>query len=528
MPVYVQEVAIEGCNNRLIFLIPCYLICMPAQQVFFIDSLGALYKDVQQQKIFPDSKFFVDCIPNGQPEDIVKAYEKERNEPGFNLRAFVIAHFILPTETTSLYTSENKTVQQHLEALWPELTRHPDTAQGGTLIPLPHPYIVPGGRFREIYYWDSYFTMLGLQANQRIDIIESMVSNFAYLIDSFGFIPNGNRTYYLSRSQPPFFTMMVELLAEEQSSSVLLKYLPQIEKEYAFWMDGETHIAPGNNYRHVVRLQDGSILNRYWDDKDGPRPEAYREDSNAANKSTDTRLAHRHIRAACESGWDFSSRWFKDGSDMATIQTAHLIPVDLNCLLLHTEEVLLQLYTLTEKTALAAAFTKKIKNRKTAIQQYCWNEAKGFYFDYHFIDRQFSTQYTVAALYPLFFLAATPEQAAAVAKLVEEKFLQQGGVVTTLNLTGQQWDFPNGWAPLQWVAYKGLKNYGHTQLAAGIRNRWMAANEKVYARSGKMMEKYNVTDTASKASGGEYPNQDGFGWSNGVYLAFSTESTANS
>jgi len=496
---------------------------MQSRQVFFIESLGELYREVQKQKIFPDSKFFVDCIPHGDPVAIVAAYEKEKDQPGFNLTAFVTTHFILPVDTISLYSSENKTIQQHLEALWPELTRHPDTVHAGTLISLPHPYIVPGGRFREIYYWDSYFTMLGLQVSKRIDIIENMIDNFAYLIDTFGFIPNGNRTYYLSRSQPPFFTLMVALLAEEKTEAVLLKYLPQIEKEYAFWMDGETHTAPGNDYRHLVRLPDGSILNRYWDDKDTARPEAYREDSNAVLKSADTTLAHRHIRAACESGWDFSSRWFADGNNMATIQTTHLLPVDLNCMLLYTEEILLKLYTHQKNTGLAETFQQKIKNRKTAIQQYCWNETAGFYSDFHFINMQSTNQCTLAALYPLFFSVATPEQAAAVAKMIKDKMLKEGGVITTLNHTGQQWDHPNGWAPLQWMTYKGLKNYGHLELAGEIKKRWMAANEKVYTHTGKMMEKYDVTDTGTKARGGEYPNQDGFGWSNGVYLAFSRE-----
>lgn len=496
---------------------------MLAAQVFFIDSLGPLYQQVQQQKIFPDSKFFVDGIPKEAAETITRAYEKEKELPGFNLTAFVQTHFILPAKTVSTYTAGNKTILQHLAALWPELTRHADTVHGGTLIPMPHPYVVPGGRFREIYYWDSYFTMLGLQVSKRTDIIENMVNNFAWLIDTFGFIANGNRTYYLSRSQPPFFTLMVELLAEEKSADILLKYLPQIETEYAFWMDGAAGLATGNAYRHLVRLKDGSMLNRYWDDKDDPRPEAYREDHHAAAKSANPGQLYRHIRAACESGWDFSSRWFKDGRDMATIQTTDLIPVDLNCLLLHTEEVLLQLYTGNGNAALASAFKEKVNNRKKAIQQYCWNEEKRFYFDYQFVDGNTTSQHTIAALYPLFFNLATAEQAAAVAKMVKEKFLQQGGVLTTLNATGQQWDAPNGWAPLQWMTYKGLKNYGHDQLAAEIKKRWMHANETEYARTGKMMEKYDVTDTGCKAGGGEYPNQDGFGWSNGVYLAFSDQ-----
>ncbi|MEP6728615.1 MAG: alpha,alpha-trehalase TreF [Bacteroidota bacterium] len=496
---------------------------MAEQEIYFIETLGGLYRDVQQKKVFPDSKFFVDCIPKGDPVSILKAYEKEKELPGFNLKEFVNANFILPVDSTSAYRSANKPILQHLEELWNELTRQPAVAHGGSLVHLPFPYIVPGGRFREIYYWDSYFTMLGLQVSKRIDIMQNMIDNFAYLIDTFGFIPNGNRTYYLSRSQPPFFTLMVELLAEEKGEDILLKYKAQIEKEYAFWMDGESFVAPGEDHRHVVRLGDGSIMNRYWDDKDTARPEAYREDSHAAEKSNDKELAHRHIRAACESGWDFSSRWFKDGKDMATIQAAHLIPVDLNCLLLHTEEVLQKIYALKKENILVDSFAQKIINRKTAIQKHCWNETNGFYFDYHFIEQTQTNQFTIAAAYPLFFSVAGKQQAAAVAKIIAGKFLLQGGVVTTLNDTGQQWDLPNGWAPLQWMTYRGLKNYGHHTLAGEIKNRWMAANEKVYAATGKMMEKYDVTDTLTKAGGGEYPNQDGFGWSNGVYLKFSRE-----
>lgn len=497
---------------------------MPQQEIFYIETLGLLYRDVQLQKIFPDSKYFVDCIPNSDPSTILKKYETEKEQPGFNLKNFVTDHFIFPADVISTYQSGNKPMLQHLTALWDELTRQPQDIRGSTLITLPYAYIVPGGRFREIYYWDSFFTMLGLQVCKRIDIMQNMIDNFSYLIDTFGFIPNGNRTYYLSRSQPPFFTMMVELLAEESTENILLKYQPQIEKEYAFWMDGEKKPSTTDNARRrIVLLPDGSILNRYWDDKDTGRPEAYREDSKAANRSDDTEQAHRHIRAACESGWDFSSRWFKDGKDMATIQAAHLIPVDLNCLLLHTEEVLQKIYTLNKENNLVDVFGQKIIKRKKAIQQYCWNENNGFYFDYNFVEQTQTSQFTLAAMYPLFFLVADNKQAAQAAHVIAEKFLQQEGVVTTLYQTGQQWDWPNGWAPLQWMTYKGLKNYGHQRLANEIKNRWMAANEKVYATTGKMMEKYDVVDTVAKAGGGEYPNQDGFGWTNGVYLKFLQE-----
>jgi len=498
---------------------------MPQQDLFFIDSLASLYRDVQTQEVFADSKYFVDCIPNGDPVAIINRYEKEKGQTGFNLKSFVTKHFIFPPEIDTHYTSANKPILQHLNDLWDTLARKSSGLEEGTLITLPYTYLVPGGRFREVYYWDSYFTMLGLQVSKRTGLMQNIVANFAYLIDAFGHIPNANRSYYLSRSQPPFFTLMVELLAEEKGENILLQYLPQIEKEYAFWMDGEETLnAAGDAYRRVVKLHDGSILNRYWDDKDEPRPEAYAEDRHMAKEAGGTAgIVYRHIRAAAESGWDFSSRWFKDGQKMTTIQTTDLIPVDLNCLLLHVEETLLKIYTLQKIPALIEAFRQKKLDRKKAIQQYCWNESKGFYFDYNFKDSATPDRFTLAALYPLFFSVADSEQAQEVAHVTEEKFLQPGGLLTTIYKTGQQWDAPNGWAPLQWIAYKGLKQYGHTLLAGEIKSRWMASNEKVYAETGKMMEKYNVADTGINAGGGEYPNQDGFGWSNGVYLAFTLE-----
>lgn len=492
--------------------------------MFFIESLGSLYSDVQSGEIFPDSKFFVDCIPASPIEDILQEYEKQRHVRGFDLKTFVTNHFVLPAEPASSYLSAHKPIKKHLIDLWDELLRQPGN-KGGTLIPLPKAYIVPGGRFREIYYWDSYFTMLGLQVTKRADIIQNIVDNFAYLIDCIGFIPNGNRTYYLGRSQPPFFALMISLLAEENGKEILTRYLPQLEKEYAFWMDGENTLSkPGDVYRRIVKLKDGSILNRFWDDKDSPRPEAYAEDVHIASKaSDDPAIVFRHIRAAAESGWDFSSRWFKEENKMETIQTTDLIPIDLNCLLFYMEELLSNIYSSQNKTLLSEQFEKRSMNRQRAINNYCWNTEKAFYFDYHFPTAQQTGSFTLAALFPLFFSIASAKQAAGVAAVTESSFLKSGGVVTTLVKTGQQWDLPNGWAPLQWISYKGLKNYHFISLANKIRQHWMSTNENIYQSNGKMMEKYNVSETKSKAGGGEYPNQDGFGWTNGVYLKFLAE-----
>lgn len=166
-----------------------------------------------------------------------------------------------------------------------------------------------------------------------------------------------------------------------------------------------------------------------------------------------------------------------------------------------------------------------MEQRKKAIQTYCWDEEKGFYFDYHFRDAKPTGRYTLAGMFPFFLSIAEYTQAEPVAKLIAEKFLQPGGLLTTLSHTGQQWDAPNGWAPLQWITYQGLKKFPYHQhkVADTIRACWMRNNEKVYAETGKMMEKYNVADTTTQAGGGEYPNQDGFGWTNGVYLKFRAE-----
>jgi len=496
---------------------------MPILPHFYIESLSPLYEDVQLGDIFADSKFFVDCIPASTPEVILAQYRREKHQPGFDLKTFVQTHFILPSEADNNYASGGKKLPEHIAELWDVLTRTP-YEQGGTLIPLPYPYIVPGGRFREIYYWDSYFTMLGLQVSKRVDIIQYMVDNFAYLINQVGFIPNGNRTYYLGRSQPPFFALMVTILMEEKGKDILLQYRSQLEKEYSFWMDGAEDLTPTNpTHRHVVLMQDGSILNRYWDDRDTPRPEAFIEDTHIAAKSgKDPAVVYRHIRAAAESGWDFTSRWFRDGASMETIQTTDLIPVDLNCLLLYLEIMLCTIYEQQDEEALQNILPQLLQRNK-AIDRYCWNEEKGFYFDFQFKDRQQSNAYTLAATFPLFFNLSTTEQSAKVALCIEEKFLKPGGLISTLTVTREQWDAPNGWAPLQWISYKGLKKNGHTQLADRIRQNWMRNNEKVYAATGKMMEKYNVADTETEAGGGEYPNQDGFGWTNGVYLKFMSE-----
>jgi alpha,alpha-trehalase len=485
-----------------------------------IYELSPLFEDVQLQKIFADGKTFVDCLPKYPPERINQQYLAQKDQPGFHLKEFILSNFDPPVPHSTHYKSDlTKTVEENIELLWNVLTRQPNTSSGA--IPLTHPYIVPGGRFGEIYYWDSYFTMLGLKASGKTEMIENMVNNFSFLIDTLGYIPNGNRSYFIGRSQPPFFSFMVKMLADIKGDKILLTHLSQLEKEYGFWMKGaETLDKKNPSCHHVVLMPDGHILNRYWDENDSPRPEAFREDVELSYQSTqEPDQLYRHLRAGAESGWDFTYRWFKEDDSFASIHTCDIIPVDLNCLLYHLETMIADAYLLKGDTTAAERYQLLVKKRKQAIQTYCWNNEQGFYFDYDHIEQRQKTVLSLAGVVPLFVKLAKPEQATKVAAVINEKFLQAGGVVSTLKTTGQQWDAPNGWAPLHWMTIVGLENYSEDDLAADIAGRWIKLNTEVFKRTGKLMEKYNVIDTALEAGGGEYPGQDGFGWTNGVLLA---------
>lgn len=510
-------------NFYLLLLLPLTLTTQPlqAQDLYRPEiALEELFEHVQTQHVFSDSKTFPDCMPLASPEQILYNYRQQNKQPGFDLKKFVLEHFKLPPQPATGFTTDTShSVTQHIERLWPILTRQ-QGADGGSLIPLPHPYIVPGGRFREIYYWDSFFTMLGLQASNETALIQNMVDNFTYLINTVGHIPNGNRTYYLSRSQPPFYALMLRILAQQKGREVLLKYAPALQKEYDFWMDGHETLSPANTtYRRVVLMPNGSVLNRYWDDNPSPRPESYLEDIELAeNSGRNPEEVYRNIRAAAESGWDFSSRWFADGNSLSTIQTTDIIPVDLNALLYHMELTLQEVAILQGDKSLSRRYEKKAKDRRDALLKYAWNKSDDFFYDYNFVQQQTTNIPTLAAAFPLYFNMVKRKHAKGVAAKIETMFLRPGGVVTTINQSGQQWDAPNGWAPLQWITIQALRNYGHDKLANTIAQNWVLLNERVYQATGKLVEKYNVEDLGHEAGGGEYPNQDGFGWTNGVLL----------
>ena len=536
--------------RKLLLLLCCqfsiYLL-LHSQQPATPDKIyGELFHEVQMNRVFPDGKTFVDCTPKRDPKNIMEDYASSKNMSTFDLKKFVADNFEMPiSPVTNYQTDTTESITSHIKKLWKILYRPADISSpagekweraGSSLLPLPYPYIVPGGRFREIYYWDSYFTMLGLKESGEFEMIENMVKNFAFLVQQYGHIPNGNRSYYLGRSQPPFFAAMVNLLAEIKGDSIYKTYLPALEKEYKFWMQGSSAISPGQSFKRVVKLKDGTILNRYWDDIPAPRQESYREDIETANavlKSVEkiSKTGHaapakhrekvyRHLRAGAESGIDFSSRWFSDNKNLVTIHTTDFIPPDLNALLYNLEMTISKAKMIQRDEIFSNSYRRKAMQRQKAINKYCFNEMSGYYYDYD-ISRQLKTMaVTPGGMYPFFFFENKHGRNIIdkMVKTIKNNLLKPGGIATSVFNTGEQWDAPNGWPPLQWMTIGGLEKVGQTELAKDIAQRWIKLNVRVYKETGKLMEKYDVADINRLAGGGEYPSQDGFGWTNGVLL----------
>jgi alpha,alpha-trehalase len=537
MRTVVASRALKNCFHAalrgILITLPLWLSSQASAQQY-ADPPQVLFKDlyaaVEMERVFADSKEFPDAVPKYKPSEILDGFHAHSQKPRSRgeLKQFVEEHFELPQPALDLLPPAKPSpvaIREHINALWEHLEREARTAPPySSLVPLPLPFVVPGARFRELYYWDSYFVMLGLAESGRQDLVRDLVDNFAYLIDTYGHIPNGNRTYYLSRSQPPFFFKMVGLLSphNEDEAAEFAQYLPQLKKEYAFWMEGAETLRPGTAHRHVVELSDGSILNRYWDDRDTPRDESYREDVTLAGSSRrNPGLLFHDIRAAAESGWDFSSRWFSDGRNLSTIDTVDIIPADLNSLLFGLENAIRSGCERAGDQACALEFSRRAAARRAAVDKYLWDEKAGWagaYLDYNYRRHQRIPRVSAATLYPLFVGMASDRQAARVAATAGRKLIHPGGLAATTIDTGQQWDAPNGWAPLQWIAVDGLRRYRQAPLAEEIACRWMVNVSRAYQRSGKLVEKYDVITPDRPGRGGEYPLQDGFGWTNGVMI----------
>jgi alpha,alpha-trehalase len=490
-----------------------------------------LYKEIfieaHRAGFLRDGKSLADATCELTPDELFEEYEFLKKEGDFDIQAFIEAYFEYPPVRENKFESDTAvSLSDHIDRLWPYLKRKADKkSAGSSRIALPYPYVVPGGRFNEIYYWDSYFTMLGLRASGEKKLLQQMLDNFDYLIQNFGFIPNGSRSYFLTRSQPPFFSLMVSLWMEIEGASSGLKYLPSLVQEHDYWMSGAHELSENQiEVNHCVKLPDGQVLNRYFDQSDQPRDEMYGDDLKLADGyEGDKNLLYRNIRAACESGWDFSSRWLEKPSDLKTIKTLDIIPVDLNCLLYLLENLIGDLYLLEAKANKAEKYYRFASYRKEAILKYCWNDEVGFFCDFDFAKEASCNVISAAGMFPLFVKICDDSQAKRTVELLKNKLLFAGGIATTDIDSSQQWDAPNGWAPLQWIAIVGCRNYELNEVAEEIKMRWLSLNKKVFKKTGKMLEKYNVVDIELEGGGGEYPVQDGFGWTNGVARALLQE-----
>ncbi len=383
----------------------------------------------------------------------------------------------------------------HIELKWYDLTLN-QSNDDGTLVGLPQPYIVPsvipteGFVFKEMYYWDSYFMAKGLRQSGHSQIDEGMLENLIYLMKKFHIIPNANRFYMTSRSQPPVLTSYIFEIFEtyDKSTAWLKERMNVAEREYENVWCATSH----PNHRKVY--QD---LSRYYD----------------VNVLDDL--------AECESGWDMTTRF--DGKCLS------FIPIDLNCLLHKYELDFARYCQIIGDADKADVWLAKAAYRQKNINDVLWNEEKGFYFDYNFVEGYHSEVYSLAAYYALSCKVASHSQAQ---KLIEniDKFNFAGGLSTTSSLVetdprlfGKQWSYPNGWSPLQWWVTDGLKKYGYNDLAEEIARKWLKTNLDYFLSNGEFKECYNVVNPLEKSKKGVYPHQVGFGWTNAIFLQLAYE-----
>lgn len=383
---------------------------------------------------------------------------------------------------------------KHIDDQWKVLTRT-NTRDSGTLIGLPNPYIVPsqgaqGFVFEEQYYWDSYFTALGLLEPEQQPIVEGMLDNLIYLFERFGMIPNASRVYFLSRSQPPLLTSYIMLVYERYNKSLtwLKEKMAVAEAEYTnVWMNDK------HPYWHLTTTG----LSRYYD------------------------INVLHDLAEAESGWDMTTRFDRKCLDF--------LPIDLNCYLYKYEADFALLAQLIGDKDGLKKWEKRMSARRDTINKLMWNSREKFYFDYNFSKGKRGNVQSLAGFTAMWSGMAEPERAAVMIKQIKS-FENQGGLSTTtrplidMSMFGSlraQWAYPNGWAPLHYFVIEGLEKYGYRDEAKRLARKWLETNLTWFEKHGEFQEKYNVVNPKTKPVEGVYPSQQGFGWTNGIFVYLS-------
>lgn len=379
----------------------------------------------------------------------------------------------------------------------------------GTLLALPFPYTTPcvADNYQEMYYWDTYFTNVGLILWGRADLANNNIENMFYLIEKYGFMPNGNRTYYLNRSQPPFLSHMVKDLYDCTGDRIwLLKAYGVLKKEYDFWQNKRNTPTGLNGYTGYDIFED--VLERNY---------TYflrRVGKQAKENPTKEDLLDAYFGgvSSYESGWDCSSRFKDKGNEFNT--------VDLNSLLYGMEENM-RLFSEILETGEADVWEDRKKARRERMSM-LWNPERGLFLDKNFKTGEFSTYASVASFYPLFVKLATENEAESTVKLFDDLNLEYGiSAGESKSQLNCQWDYPNVWAPLQLIMYKALKNYGYDDKANIVAEKYIKLVENNFVRTQNLWEKYdgNTGDLA----GSEYKAGAMLGWTSGVYIYFNHE-----
>jgi alpha,alpha-trehalase len=483
-------------------VLPVPLAVVQATCTHPIYCTGPLLDFVQRSGLFNDSKYFVDCATRKPLQDVLAEFTELQTSGGLadlnNVRDFLNQNFAPPGEELSVVQPPDWTFSpdnfltlvadkdllvwgRDLHERWTLLTRQYQLSaicEGcqTSSIPAKYPFVVPGGRFLEFYYWDTYWIIKGLLVSGMFETCRGMLLNYFDLVKQFGFVPNGNRIYYLNRSQPPLLTLMVKEYMEATDDEAFLRdALVILDQEYQFWMN--YRLSPANVSSH---------LNRYRVQNSLPRPESYLEDMKLADQFTQPSQRESlfsEIATGAETGWDFSSRWFRDGFDMSTIHVTQVIPVDLNCFLHATELALAKMHGQLDQSESTTTgqdydqlnltqsnftshdplyhrnqhyyYSHVAQHRREAIREYLWNETEAQWFDFDISSNKQNVR-----SYPTNFLpiwsgmeideSGMPMQSNQTLHRVLQRFNASlngfvGGIPTSLIESKQQWDFPNAW-----------------------------------------------------------------------------------
>jgi alpha,alpha-trehalase len=405
------------------------------------------------------------------------------------------------------------------------------------LLYLPHPYVVPGGRFNEMYGWDSYFIQVGLLRDGELELAKNLVDNFLYQIEHYGKILNANRTYFLTRSQPPFLTQMIlGIYRKTLDRAWLESTVPAIEKYYSFWTSGPHLMAETG-------------LSRYFDFGEGPAPEVISDERDAQgrthydrvkeyyrtheikdydlsryyDKQNDqlTDLFYKGDRSMRESGFDPSNRF-----GAFSVDIIHYNPVCLNSLLYLMETEAAEMMRILGRSSESSKWLNRATARARRINRLMWDGKDGLYYDYNFASRQRRRYPFVTTFYPLWAGIATRAQAARIVSNLR-LFERPGGLLTSTNVSGSQWDAPFGWAPMQMIAVKGLRKYGYNKEADRVAANFISMILRDFLEHNTIVEKYEVEQRTSQLGSGikfgYEANQIGFGWTNAAFVEMYSE-----